>query len=69
MPNPLIDHDVCWWCDHNMIDVEPDDEPCLVGKKQGIDMCNQCVHIQKQNYTIVTKKEYLKEFISPKERR
>ena len=52
-----------------MIDVEPDDEPCLVGKKQGIDMCNQCVHIQKQNYTIVTQNESLKEFISPKERR
>ena len=62
MPNPNLNMGEEYWCSLHMTDTEPDNPACQ-DREDVNDFCFQCPFLEKQSYTIVTRREDQKEFI------
>jgi len=61
VPQPNINMEIEYFCDIKMIDLDYDSDSCW--NHPEISKCRQCVHFEKQDYSIVVQDERFKKFI------
>jgi len=60
-PNIFYSQGYAYWCNEIVSDLDYDSDSCW--NHPEISKCRQCVHFQKQDYTIVVQDERFKKFI------
>jgi len=61
VPQPNLNCSTEYYCNIKMIDLDHDSDPCW--NHPEMSKCRQCVHFQKQDYSIVVQDERFKKFI------
>jgi len=61
MPNIFCSQSSEYWCSETMSDLDYDSDSCWNHPEIG--KCRQCVHFEKQDYSIVVQDERFKKFI------